>query len=149
MRYHYEHFTAGQSHVPAADVSLPSGRSLGEGGWPETRDLRLNRRKIVVGDRLFHATILPYKGSRSTRKIRTYANLLVGGLWHGARWNFVIWGGYQGAALAIERMAWGRNVKQGLVRIRWGHPALCSLRYGIGMPGFRATSTMDKARRIL
>jgi D-alanyl-lipoteichoic acid acyltransferase DltB (MBOAT superfamily) len=60
-------------------------------------------------------------GGNRRGKIRTYANLmmtmLIGGLWHGASWNFVIWGGYQGAALAIERMVWGREEKKGLVRI--------------------------------
>jgi alginate O-acetyltransferase complex protein AlgI len=43
---------------------------------------------------------------------RTYANLLVtmllGGLWHGAAWTFVAWGGYHGALLALER-AFGSN----------------------------------------
>ena len=38
---------------------------------------------------------------------RTYINLLVtmllGGLWHGAGWNFVIWGAMHGGALAFER----------------------------------------------
>ncbi len=38
---------------------------------------------------------------------RTYANLVVtmllGGLWHGASWNFVIWGGMHGGMLAFER----------------------------------------------
>ncbi|MDQ2659733.1 MAG: MBOAT family protein [Verrucomicrobiota bacterium] len=38
---------------------------------------------------------------------RTYANLIVtmllGGLWHGASWNFVIWGGLHGGMLAFER----------------------------------------------
>jgi alginate O-acetyltransferase complex protein AlgI len=38
---------------------------------------------------------------------RTYVNLaivmLLGGLWHGAKWNFVVWGGYHGALLAYER----------------------------------------------
>ncbi len=38
---------------------------------------------------------------------RTYANLaivmLLGGLWHGAEWTFVIWGGVHGALLALER----------------------------------------------
>ena len=38
----------------------------------------------------------------------TYRNLmltmLLGGLWHGASWNFVIWGGYHGALLSLERM---------------------------------------------
>jgi alginate O-acetyltransferase complex protein AlgI len=39
---------------------------------------------------------------------RTYFNLavvmLLGGLWHGASWNFVIWGGIHGFMLAFERM---------------------------------------------
>ncbi len=38
---------------------------------------------------------------------RTYANLiltmLLGGLWHGASWNYVIWGGIHGSMLAFER----------------------------------------------
>ncbi len=38
---------------------------------------------------------------------RTYVNLavvmLLGGLWHGAKWNFVVWGGYHGSLLALER----------------------------------------------
>jgi len=42
---------------------------------------------------------------------RTYANLLITmlfcGLWHGASWNFVLWGGIHGVSLAIHR-AWTR-----------------------------------------
>jgi D-alanyl-lipoteichoic acid acyltransferase DltB (MBOAT superfamily) len=38
---------------------------------------------------------------------RTYLNvfltMLIGGLWHGASWNFVLWGGLHGGALAAER----------------------------------------------
>jgi D-alanyl-lipoteichoic acid acyltransferase DltB (MBOAT superfamily) len=38
---------------------------------------------------------------------RTYVNLmttmLLGGLWHGASWNFVIWGGLHGAYLCVHR----------------------------------------------
>jgi D-alanyl-lipoteichoic acid acyltransferase DltB (MBOAT superfamily) len=45
-------------------------------------------------------------GGNRKGKARTYANLtitmLLGGLWHGARWNFVIWGGYHGTLLAIS-----------------------------------------------
>jgi alginate O-acetyltransferase complex protein AlgI len=37
----------------------------------------------------------------------TYRNLtitmLLGGMWHGASWNFLIWGGYHGALLSVER----------------------------------------------
>jgi alginate O-acetyltransferase complex protein AlgI len=29
--------------------------------------------------------------------------MLLGGLWHGAAWNFVVWGGFHGALLALER----------------------------------------------
>ena len=31
--------------------------------------------------------------------------MLLGGLWHGAAWTFVIWGGIHGLALVIERVA--------------------------------------------
>ena len=38
---------------------------------------------------------------------RTYLNLiltmLLGGLWHGASWNYVVWGGIHGGMLAFER----------------------------------------------
>jgi alginate O-acetyltransferase complex protein AlgI len=30
--------------------------------------------------------------------------MLLGGLWHGAKWNFVIWGGAHGLLLASERV---------------------------------------------
>jgi alginate O-acetyltransferase complex protein AlgI len=44
----------------------------------------------------------------------TYRNLfltmLLGGLWHGAAWTFVLWGAYQGALLAIERALGGRRL---------------------------------------
>jgi D-alanyl-lipoteichoic acid acyltransferase DltB (MBOAT superfamily) len=37
----------------------------------------------------------------------TYCNLMItmllGGLWHGAAWNFVLWGAYQGAILCAYR----------------------------------------------
>ncbi len=40
---------------------------------------------------------------------RTYVNLmltmLLGGLWHGASWNFVVWGGLHGVALVVHK-AW-------------------------------------------
>lgn len=45
-------------------------------------------------------------GLRSKRKWPTYFNLfvtmLLGGLWHGANWTFVVWGAMHGAALAVH-----------------------------------------------
>jgi D-alanyl-lipoteichoic acid acyltransferase DltB (MBOAT superfamily) len=53
---------------------------------------------------------IPLGGNRHGRWM-TYRNLmltmLLGGLWHGASWNFAIWGGYHGALLGIERLARG------------------------------------------
>jgi alginate O-acetyltransferase complex protein AlgI len=50
---------------------------------------------------------IPLGGNR-LGPARTYVNLamvmVIGGLWHGASWNFVIWGSLHGAFLAIERM---------------------------------------------
>jgi D-alanyl-lipoteichoic acid acyltransferase DltB (MBOAT superfamily) len=43
--------------------------------------------------------------------------MLLGGLWHGASWNFVIWGGYHGVLLAIERAIWSRRERTGLIRL--------------------------------
>lgn len=50
---------------------------------------------------------IPLGGNRRGR-VRTYVNLmatmLIGGLWHGASWTFVVWGGLHGLYLAIERL---------------------------------------------
>ena len=37
------------------------------------------------------------------RQFNLAATMLIGGLWHGASWNFVIWGGLHGLALMIHR----------------------------------------------
>lgn len=46
-------------------------------------------------------------GGNRRGRIKTYRNLmltmLLGGLWHGAAWHFVLWGGMHGSGLAIER----------------------------------------------
>jgi alginate O-acetyltransferase complex protein AlgI len=52
---------------------------------------------------------IPLGGSRFG-EMTTYRNLLItmliGGLWHGASWTFVVWGAYHGALLAAYRR-WG------------------------------------------
>ena len=63
---------------------------------------------------------IPLGGNRNG-EARTYLNLmltmLIGGLWHGANWTFVIWGGYHGALLAAERVVWGGKARTGLSRV--------------------------------
>lgn len=50
---------------------------------------------------------IPLGGSRQGR-VRTYVNLLLtmvlGGLWHGAAWTFVVWGLIHGVLLAVTRL---------------------------------------------
>ena len=43
------------------------------------------------------------RGSRSSTQKNLLLTMLLGGLWHGAAWTFVIWGGLHGAALLIHR----------------------------------------------
>ncbi|MFH1877219.1 MAG: MBOAT family O-acyltransferase [Candidatus Omnitrophota bacterium] len=50
---------------------------------------------------------IPLGGNRGGT-LRTYRNLvitmLLGGLWHGAAWTFVLWGAYQGVLLILHRV---------------------------------------------
>ena len=54
---------------------------------------------------------VPLGGSRQGRAA-TYRNLMltmvIGGLWHGAAWTFVLWGALHGVGLSIERW-WGES----------------------------------------
>lgn len=79
---------------------------------------------------------------------RTYRNLfltmLLGGLWHGANWTFVIWGAWHGAILAVERALGVRvpaGAQPGTFRPhRW---ALTFLFVILGWVMFRAASVGD------
>ena len=55
-------------------------------------------------------------GGNRKGRVRTYINLmltmLLGGLWHGASWNFVVWGGLHGLGLALERLVYGKRPPQ-------------------------------------
>lgn len=55
----------------------------------------------------------PLGGNRRGPR-RTYVNLalvmLLGGLWHGAAWNFVLWGAFHGVLLALERARGKRSL---------------------------------------
>ncbi|MBQ6441358.1 MAG: MBOAT family protein [Lachnospiraceae bacterium] len=54
---------------------------------------------------------IPLGGNRKGTA-RTYVNLMivffVTGLWHGASWNFVIWGVYYGVLVVLERLFYGK-----------------------------------------
>ncbi len=60
-------------------------------------------------------------GGNRRGKVRTYVNLmltmLIGGLWHGASWVFVVWGGLHGIYLVLERVV--RKLNEGIDWPRW------------------------------
>jgi alginate O-acetyltransferase complex protein AlgI len=57
---------------------------------------------------------IPLGGNRKGT-LRTYINLLItmllGGLWHGANWTFIFWGGWHGIILAAERLFGKKSAK--------------------------------------
>jgi alginate O-acetyltransferase complex protein AlgI len=79
---------------------------------------------------------------------KTYRNLfltmLLGGLWHGANWTFVIWGAWHGAILAVER-ALGVRVPAGAEpdSFRPNRWALTFLLVVLGWVMFRADTVGD------
>jgi D-alanyl-lipoteichoic acid acyltransferase DltB (MBOAT superfamily) len=104
------------------DVAIGSALLLGI-RFPKNFDAPYQARNITDFWRRWHISLstwlrdylyIPLGGSRRGAR-RTYLNLmltmLLGGLWHGASWNFVVWGGLHGAALAAtrayQRWRWG------------------------------------------
>jgi alginate O-acetyltransferase complex protein AlgI len=62
---------------------------------------------ISVSSWMKNYLYIPLGGNKVASKSRLYFNLwlvfLISGLWHGASWNFVIWGVYHGTFLIMER----------------------------------------------
>lgn len=62
---------------------------------------------------------IPLGGSRTTRA-KMYRNLMItmvlGGLWHGAAWTFVLWGAMHGIGLCVEHAFSGRVKMPGWLR---------------------------------
>jgi alginate O-acetyltransferase complex protein AlgI len=98
-----------------SDMAIGLGLILGF-VFPKNFDSPYHAKSITEFWRRWHISLstwlkdylyIPLGGNRGG-KARTYANLamvmLLGGLWHGASWNFVIWGGIHGGMLAFERM---------------------------------------------
>ncbi len=83
--------------------------------FPDNFDQPYSSRSIQEFWRRWHMTLsrwlrdylyIPLGGNRGGPRAE-YRNLfltmLLGGLWHGASWNFVIWGAFHGVGLAVER----------------------------------------------
>jgi D-alanyl-lipoteichoic acid acyltransferase DltB (MBOAT superfamily) len=103
---------------------------------------------------------IPLGGSRGG-EARTVRNLMItmvlGGLWHGAAWTFVLWGIYQGAVLVAAREVQRWAAARGIVMaegFNWRRVAATILMFHVTCLGwliFRANSVTqigDMLRRI-
>lgn len=101
-----------------SDMAIGLGRILGF-KFPENFIYPYYSQSVREFWRRWHITLstwfrdylyFPLGGNRAGR-LKTYRNLIVVfvlcGIWHGASWNFLIWGLYHGLFLVLERTPWG------------------------------------------
>ena len=94
--------------------------------FPQNFDMPYSARSVQEFWRRWHMTLsswlrdylyVPLGGNRRGRRA-TYRNLmltmLLGGLWHGAAWTFVAWGGIHGFALCVGHVRGERRRARGL-----------------------------------
>lgn len=99
-----------------SDMAIGIGRMIGF-TFPENFNNPYVSKSITEFWRRWHMTLsawmrdylyIPLGGSRVDTKLRLFMNLwivfLISGLWHGASWNFVIWGVYHGLFLVLDRL---------------------------------------------
>ena len=108
-----------------SDMAIGLGLMLGF-VFPKNFDSPYRSQSITEFWRRWHISLsawlrdylyMPLGGNRKG-PVRTYVNLFIvmvlGGLWHGAAWNFVIWGALHGALLGLERLGGKAAIYGGL-----------------------------------
>ncbi len=114
-----------------SDMAIGIGRMIGF-KFPENFNNPYVSLSITEFWKRWHMTLgawmrdylyIPLGGNRVKTKRRLYFNLwfvfLLSGLWHGASWNFIIWGAYHGFFLIIERVFLDRWLKKSGKIISW------------------------------
>lgn len=144
-----------------SDMAVGLGRMLGF-EFPRNFDAPYRSESITDLWRRWHISLssvlrdylyIALGGNRKGPR-RTYVNLaivmLLGGLWHGAKWNFLLWGAFHGLLLAAERARGKRSLYHALPR-----PARIGLTFGLMLLSwvlFRADhlhAAMDYYRSLL
>jgi alginate O-acetyltransferase complex protein AlgI len=99
-----------------SDMAIGMGRMIGF-KFPENFDNPYTSRSITEFWRRWHITLgnfmrdylyIPLGGNKNKWKYRVYVNLtlvfLISGFWHGASWNFILWGVFHGLFLVLDRL---------------------------------------------
>lgn len=63
---------------------------------------------------------IPLGGNRkgkTRRYINLFITMLLGGLWHGANWTFVLWGALHGGALCVDKLIPKKKKRKAVIRV--------------------------------
>lgn len=140
-----------------SDMAVGLGRMFNV-SFPLNFDSPYKARDIVDFWRRWHITLssflrdhlyIPLGGNRlggGRRYFNLFLTMLLGGLWHGAGWNFIIWGALHGTYLTVNH-AWSRAVE----KRPWAHTpparlagwALTFVAVLVGWVFFRAKTLPD------
>lgn len=97
------------------------------------------RWNITLSTFLREYLYIPLGGNRrgeSRRILNLMTTMLLGGLWHGAAWRFILWGGLHGVYLVIH--GWSKRLRLHIPpKLGWGLTLFCVL---LAWVPFRATS---------
>lgn len=106
-----------------SDMAIGMGRMLGF-RFPENFNYPLSSVSVTDFWRRWHISLsswfrdyvyIPLGGNRKGT-LRHLRNMLIvwflTGLWHGAAWNFVLWGLYYGVLLVLEKYVWGKALER-------------------------------------
>lgn len=106
-----------------SDMAVGLGKMLGF-NFPQNFNHPYISKSISEFWRRWHMTLgswfrsyvyIPLGGNRNGT-VKTIRNLLIvwalTGLWHGASWNFILWGLYFGILIIIERLGWGKILEK-------------------------------------
>lgn len=107
-----------------SDMAIGLGRMMGF-KFPENFNNPYTAESISKFWRKWHMTFsnfmrdylyIPLGGSRVSSQIRLYFNLWIvfflSGLWHGASWNFVLWGIMHGVFIVLERIGFSKVLQK-------------------------------------
>lgn len=135
------------------DMAVGIGQMLGF-KLPENFNFPYISRSISDFWRRWHMTLgtwlrtylfIPLEFARKKVKhYRLQSNLIIVflliGLWHGASWNFVIWGAYYGVILAIEASGFGKSLKKTVPFIQHSYSLILIM---LGWVFFRITDIQE------